>query len=172
MCMIPKPNWWNATRWLAFLAMVGTSQLAFGQADDSERVFGENRADVARTPSDPRAIAEALNHALAAGEVDVVRALLQEDVLIYESGGAETSAAQYFEHHLSADVAFLSTLNREQLSQTSGGDGTTAWVATRSRLTGQFDGKPVDLDSTETLVLNKKQDRWRIVHIHWSSATH
>ena len=44
-----------------------------------------------------------------------------------------------------------------------------AWVATRSRLTGEFQGKHVDSDSTETLVMHKTADGWRIAHIHWSS---
>ena len=102
----------------------------------------------------------------------MVRALLLPDVLIYESGGAETSAAEYAGHHMPADIAFLAELKREQLSQASGGNDAAAWVATRSRLTGRFKDKDVDLDSTETLVMTRTEAGWRIAHIHWSSTPH
>ena len=50
--------------------------------------------------NDPRSIAESFNSALARGDADTVRALLLPDVLIYESGGAETSALEYAGHHM------------------------------------------------------------------------
>ncbi len=153
------------------IATIAPSPIACAHADDPQTAPANSAAFVV-SAGDPRATAEMLSDALAAGDTDTVRALLQKDVLIYESGGVETSAAEYFEHHLAADVAFLAKLQREQLSQNVGGDGLNAWVATRSRLTGQFDGKDVDLDSTETLVLTKTERGWRIAHIHWSSAPH
>ena len=127
-------------------------------------------SSIAMAQSDPRAVAESFSQALAAGDEKTVRALLLPDVLIYESGGVENSAAEYGRHHLPADMAFMAQMKRKQLSQASGGNDATAWVATRSRLTGRFKDKNVDLDSTETLVMTRTQDRWRIVHIHWSSA--
>jgi hypothetical protein len=117
----------------------------------------------------PLAVADTFSRALAAGDTGTVRALLLPDVLIYESGGAETSAAEYASHHMPGDMAFLSKLTREQLSQLSGGDASTAWVATRTRLTGRYKGKDVDLNSTETLVMTRTDTGWRIAHIHWSS---
>jgi ketosteroid isomerase-like protein len=35
---------------------------------------------------------------------------------------------------------------------------------------GAYKGKPVDRLTTETMVLRKTPDGWRIVHVHWSSA--
>jgi len=122
--------------------------------------------------ADPRAVAETFNRALAAGDVDAVRALLLPDVLIYESGGAETSAEEYAGHHLPADMAFMANVKREPVSQASGGDDRNAWVATRSRLSGRFKDKAIDLDSTETLVMSRTGAGWRITHVHWSSAPH
>lgn len=139
--------------------------------DTPPHSHGEDKKS-ASAPSEPRAIAETFNRAFAMGDAGTVRALLQQDVLIYESGGAETSAAEYADHHMPADMAFLSNLKRKQLSQESGGEGVMAWVATRSRLSGPFKGKDMDLDSTETLVMTKTEAGWRIAHIHWSSAPH
>ena len=44
-----------------------------------------------------------------------------------------------------------------------------AWVVSEARLSGTREGKPIDLVSTETLVLKKASAGWKIVHIHWSS---
>ncbi|MEK6807199.1 MAG: nuclear transport factor 2 family protein [Pseudomonadota bacterium] len=120
----------------------------------------------------PRAVAETFNRALAAGDDKTVRALLLPDVLIYESGSVEASMAEYAAHHLPADISFMKHMKRESLSQSSGGEGTAAWVATRSRLRGRFKNKDVDLDSTETLVMTQTKGGWRIAHIHWSSVPH
>jgi len=120
----------------------------------------------------PVTVAEAFNTALARGDKAAVLELLAPNVLIYESGGQESSRDEYAGHHMPADMGFMATLKREQLSQESGGAGASAWVATRSRLSGRVKDKDLDLDSTETLVMSKTDAGWRIVHVHWSSAPH
>ncbi len=53
-------------------------------------------------------------------------------------------------------------------SRVADAHGELAWVATgaRMRTTRQ---KQLDLVTTETMVLRKMTDGWRIVHIHWSN---
>ena len=126
----------------------------------------------AEAQAGPRMLAETFNRALAKGDAAAVREMLLPNVLIYESGGVEASAEEYASHHLPADMAFMANLKRETLSQESGGEGASAWVATRSRLSGRFKDKAVDLDSTETLVITQTTAGWRIAHVHWSSAPH
>ena len=48
-------------------------------------------------------------------------------------------------------------------------DGDIAWIASEGRTTGQFNGRAVDRLTTETMVLKRHADGWRIHHIHWSS---
>lgn len=153
------------------LLLAGGASAAFAAhgADAQGAIAAKPSADA---PANPREAATAFARAIETGDIKSVNAWLLPEVLIYESGGAETSAAEYAAHHLPADIAFLAKLKREQLSQASGGDGAGAWVATRSRLSGSYKGKAVDLDSTETLVLKKTGAGWRITHIHWSSAPH
>ena len=116
-------------------------------------------------------IADRFADALAAGDQAAVRALLLPNVLIFESGGAETSADEYAGHHLPADIAFMATMKRTVLSRQSGGNGDTRWVATRSRLQGRYKDRDIDLDSTESLVLQRTDSGWRIAHVHWSSSS-
>lgn len=150
---------------LASLTLVFASALMEAHGASSAAV----RAD---TPKDAVGTADAFSDSIATGDVAKVRTLLLPEVLIYESGEMETSAEDYAGHHLPADIAFMAGMKREILSRISGGDGAASWVATKSRLRGQYKGKPVDLDSTETLILTFTEAGWRIAHIHWSSTTH
>ncbi|WP_428383984.1 YybH family protein [Nevskia ramosa] len=115
-------------------------------------------------------IADRFADALAAGDQATVHTLLLPNVLIFESGGAETSADEYAGHHLPADIAFMAAVKRTVLSRQSGGNGVTRWVATKSRLQGRYKDRDIDLDSTESLVLQRGDGGWRIVHVHWSSS--
>lgn len=123
-------------------------------------------------PRDAAATADAFVDAISRGDRAAARELLLPEVLIFESGGAERSADEYATHHLPADIKFMAAMKREVKSRQTGGDQTTAWVATTTRVRGQYKGKAVDLDSTETLVLTRTSVGWRIAHIHWSSSPH
>ncbi len=157
--------------WLAGFVLVSTSQVLFAHGDnDYSGAAATSTFAATAAATDPRSVAQTFNRALAMGDADTVLSLLHPDVLIYESGGAETSAAEYASHHMPTDMAFLANLKREQISHASGGDNKNAWVATLSRLHGRFNGADVDLSSTETLMMVNTDAGWRITHIHWSSA--
>jgi mono/diheme cytochrome c family protein len=117
----------------------------------------------------PGAVAQALNAALFSGDVGAVEALLDPQVLVLESGGAERSRAEYLAHHVKSDMEFLKDTQYTVLQQTGDREGDLAWVASEASITGVSAGNPVALMSTETLVLKKAAKGWRIVHIHWSS---
>lgn len=115
------------------------------------------------------AVVEQFSAALQAGNLDRVRTLLAEDVLILESGGAERSREEYLGHHAISDAAFLKGAHVQVKQRTARAEGPLAWVGTESELHATKNGKPVTLLSTETVVLRKTGADWRIVHIHWSS---
>ncbi len=118
------------------------------------------------------ATADSFIAAIGQGNAAAARALLLPEVVIFESGCAEGSAAEYAARHLPADIEFMSGMKREVISRASGGGEDAIWVATRTRTRGRHHGKAVDLDSTETLALVRTGDGWRISHIHWSSMPH
>jgi len=131
-------------------------------ADGTQHVHG---ADVGT----PVATVEALHDALSSGDANRVEALLDANVLILEGGNVERSRKEYAAHHMQSDLKFMQGVTYELERQ--GGDtvGALAWVVSEARLTGAREGKPVDLVSTETLVLKKSGTGWKVVHIHWSS---
>ncbi len=116
------------------------------------------------------ATVDAFHKALHAGDTRAAAALVAEDALIFEAGGAEHDKAEYVGHHLAADAQFASGTSETIKRRSGGGVGDMAWIATESRTFGTFRGKPVDSAATETMVLRRTADGWRIVHVHWSSA--
>ena len=115
-------------------------------------------------------VVDAFHRALREGNREAALALLEDDVLILEGGGAERSKAEYAEHHLESDSAFSREVPAQMTRRTAGVTGDLAWVASEGRTTGAFRGRPIDRVTAETMVLRRGPQGWRIVHIHWSSA--
>lgn len=123
----------------------------------------------ARDVMDPLSTAKAFSAALAAGDEKAVKSLLAAEVLIYESGGQESSRDEYAHHHMKADMEFLANAQIQVIDRKHGVGQDQAWVATRSRVTTKFRDKNIDIYSTETLVLKLMPGGWQIVHVQWSS---
>lgn len=107
--------------------------------------------------------------ALSAGRLDKAGAELDANVLILESGGAETSAAEYLGGHAIGDAAFLKGMHVQLVRRTAQANGEMAWVGSESELHNMKDGKMATILSTETMVLKRTDKTWKISHIHWSS---
>ena len=118
----------------------------------------------------PAAVVDRFHAALVRGDTDAALALLADDALIFESGGAERSKAEYAAHHLGADSKFAQAVPRSVTSRSGAAIGDVAWIATEGRTTGSYGGRPIDSLSTETMVLRNGAEGWKIAHIHWSSA--
>ena len=116
------------------------------------------------------AVADRFTAAIKAMDLESAGAMLDPQVLILESGGAERSRDEYMGHHAVADAAFLSSANVKVLRRTGGVQGDLAWLGTESEITPAKAGEKVVL-STETMVLRRAAQGWKIVHIHWSSRT-
>jgi len=107
--------------------------------------------------------------ALSAGKLDKAGAELDAKVLILESGGAETSAAEYLGGHALGDAVFLQGVHVQLVRRTAQANSDMAWVGSESEIHTQKDGKMVTILSTETMVLKRTDNTWKITHIHWSS---
>jgi ketosteroid isomerase-like protein len=115
-------------------------------------------------------VVDAFHAALRRGDTSAAAALLAADALIFESGGAERTKAEYASHHLPADAAFSQAVRSTVNRRAGNANGAMAWVATEGRLTGTYKGKAIDLPTTETMLLRRSGRGWKIVHIHWSSG--
>ena len=126
-------------------------------------------ARIAAAADEAAAAVDAFHAALRAGDRDAALALLDEDALIFEAGGVERSRAEYASHHLEADAAFAAATDATVSRRSGDAAGDVAWITSEGRTTGQFNGRPVDRITTETMLLRRYADGWRIQHIHWSS---
>lgn len=152
------------------LAAAPTLAMAHENAPHAAPAASAHAQTEALVATTPEATVDAFAQALRRGDTAALRTLLAPDVLILEGGGAERSAEEYLSGHAVSDAAFLKTAHIQQTARTAKTEGELAWVATESELHVERDGQPVTLGSAETMLLQKIDGAWRIVHIHWSSA--
>ena len=125
--------------------------------------------DVAPAAADAVKVVDAFSAAIKAAKLDEVGKLLDPKVLILESGSSERSRDEYLSEHAIADAAFMQAAQQQLRYRQAQIEGDVAWVCTESMLHSMKDGQMVMLLSTETMVLRKTEQGWKIVHIHWSS---
>ena len=162
---------------LAVALAIGGALATGAQADTAPAAHSHDAAPMAAkagvdVPVDAQpavAVVERFGDALAKADLKTVASLLDADVLILESGGAERSRDEYLGHHAVADAAFLKETHVQLKQRRARIHGDLAWVGSESELHATKDGKPLTLLSTETMVLQRKGADWRILHIHWSS---
>ncbi|QJQ06709.1 nuclear transport factor 2 family protein [Undibacterium piscinae] len=98
-----------------------------------------------------------------------VNELLSPEITIYESGYVERSRAEYAAHHLPEDIAFAKASSRKVRQHTERKDGNFSFILEETETKVKIKGKNVTILGTETTVLQKIDEQWRIVHLHWSS---
>lgn len=140
-----------------FLALLTcTSGLAEAQvADEGER-------------ADVRSVVAGYARALASGDSLAALALLHPAVVIYEGGHAETRD-EYRSGHLRSDIAFASAVKRTVTVDDVLLIGDAALYTSEYTVAGRFRDRDIDSHGTESMVLLRTPDGWRIRHIHWSS---
>lgn len=116
------------------------------------------------------ATVDAFHAALHRGDARAAAALLDDDALIFESGGVERTKAEYVALHLPADAAFSQVVKSVVTRRSGGSNGVLAWIASEGRTTGTYKGKALDLLTTETMILRRAGGAWKITHVHWSSG--
>lgn len=122
----------------------------------------------AAAEAEARAVVEAFSEALAAGDSTRAVSYLHPDLVVYEGGHAET-LAEYRAHHLGADMAFLTAVDQTTTAEHLEVHGETALYLSEYTMSGTYRDREIDLHGTETIVLVRTTDGWKIRHIHWSS---
>lgn len=144
-------------RLIAIMALfVATVPISAQQATDSAR-----EAEVV-------SVVEAFHAALAAGDSLAALEQLHPDLLVFESGHAE-SLSEYRSGHLSADMGFAGATRREVTDQNVVLRGDVAMYTSVTSTTGTWREREIDATGAETMVLVRTAEGWRIRHIHWSS---
>ena len=152
---------------LAIAVLSTTPAFAQDHAHGPDHTTGS----VAAEAIDAATAVDAFHAALKAGDTAGALTFLARDVMIFEGGGAERSREEYASHHLASDAAFSAATEASVTRRSGWASGDVAWIVTEGRTTGQFNGRAVNLVTTETMALKRGPEGWRIQHIHWSSRT-
>ena len=120
------------------------------------------------TRGEVRSVVESYARALASGDSLAALALLHEEVVIYEGGHAETRE-EYRSGHLRSDIAFASAVKRTVTADDVLLLGGAALYTSEYTAAGRFRDRDIDSHGTETMLLVRTADGWKIRHIHWSS---
>ena len=116
----------------------------------------------------PTQVADQFDQAIKDGNTDLMRKILDDNVLIYEAGKVEASLEEYASHHMEADIAFMSQMEKTVLSRKAFEHDDMAVVSTQYKMRGDYKGRFIDKITMETLVLKKYDGAWKVIHIHWS----
>lgn len=161
---------------LALVAVIGVpSAFAHGEKkhDAAPMTPGRETTNaeliVAPPAADAVAAVDRFSVALGTGALDKAAAELDPSVLILESGGVERSRDQYLSGHAKNDAAFLKAAHVTLQRRTAQSSGDLAWVASESEIHVMKDKEMLKIASTETMVVRRTDQGWKIVHIHWSS---
>jgi len=153
----------------AVTILLAVGPLAAGAHEPAQGAASASTIDAAAQPA--AQTVDAFHAALKRADTAAALALLADDALIFEEGGAERSKAEYAASHLAADAAFSTAVQSVQSRRSGRASGRLVWIATESRTTGRYRNRDINSVGTETMVLRRDGANWRIVHIHWSSRT-
>lgn len=117
----------------------------------------------------PREALESFHSALAINDKAKAISLLSPNATIYESGYVEHTRQEYIDQHLAGDIDFAKTTKRKSLQSTEKLDKNFAIIWNENEVNGKIDGQEINSLGTETAVLEKHGNEWKIVHFHWSS---
>ena len=137
----------------AFIALLTLVDSAVAQSDSAAAVRTASR----------------FHAALEAGDTAAVKTLIAPDLQVLEGGEVE-SRAQYFAHHLAADIEFAKAVPSKRTVVSYTRDGNIVWLVSTSTMTGNFRGREVNSVGAELMILSGTPEGWKIRAVHWSSA--
>lgn len=150
---------------ISFLTlMVSNDSIAHSNESKKHRIYPKNSG--AETGAG-RAITE-FHRAIKLGHKRKARSLLDDNVTIFEGAHVEKSADEYANHNMIADMKYLAKVKTEILTHSVKVIGDVAYSMSQTKSTGQVKGKYINSEGLESMVLQKNNNKWKIVHIHWS----
>jgi len=123
---------------------------------------------------DADAVRKTLTDMAAAFERDDRAALerlwaTDESVLVFENGHANVGWANYRDTHLGPEMAAMENTRFVLEDVRAHVTGSTAWVTLSYTISADVSGRRVDGNGLATVVLEKRDGRWLIVHWHSSN---
>lgn len=117
----------------------------------------------------PARVVDRFHEALHASDASTALQQLAPDLVVFETGYGELAPGVYMQDALANDLAFAVVTRRRILDRSLRQEGNTAWVMSVAEISGTPGEQDIRLRQTETMILRRYEDGWKIAHIHWSA---
>lgn len=133
------------------------------------------RGDV-RTPSgrppeadstSVRLVAEAVARAYESGKLTTVDSLFSDSLTVFDGDQIISGRASYIDY-LESQIGALDDRRIRLRDITVKAARNSAWATYGFTCEGTRDGEPIEVRGVGTMILQRSQNRWQIVHIHTS----
>jgi ketosteroid isomerase-like protein len=115
-----------------------------------------------------RAAVERYNTALTTKDLASLKALLAEDVILYEHSVRNIGLADVWENHLRPEVEAFQDTKAEFTDLRVWVSGGVALVTRQYAIKATMNGRPIDARGNETMGWALRDGAWKVVHIHYS----
>lgn len=153
---------------LACLGAVPATGQAQSAAAKPPTANGGAIQDAARDVAMIKSIVNDFHRALEENYRQGVLNLLEDRVIIFEGGFIDAGQIQYDEQHLGEDLAYSATMRYQLIHREAYVSGDLGYVISQGRSVGRFQGRQMQYNGTETMILRRGPAGWKIAHIHWS----
>lgn len=115
-------------------------------------------------------VVDSFSSAMTANNLAGAGTFLDPGAVIVANGVAHGSRDEYLNTTGKARAAFLGKAQAQLVRRQARGGPNFVWVVSSSTYKASEAGKPpASMLSTETMLLRKGPQGWKIIHIHWSS---
>ncbi|HEX9754492.1 MAG TPA: nuclear transport factor 2 family protein [Gemmatimonadales bacterium] len=115
-----------------------------------------------------RAAVERYNTALTTKDLASLKALLAEDMILYEHSVRNIGLADVWENHLRPEVEAFQDTKAEFTDLRVWVSGGVALVTRQYAIKATMNGRPIDARGNETMGWALRDGAWKVVHIHYS----
>jgi len=162
---------------LALVASIGLSATAAAQTPAARPATAPSAAARPAGPSisiSPEAteavrVVDSFSSAMTANNLASAGTFLDPGVVIVANGVAHGSRDEYLNTTGKARAVFLGKAQAQLLRRQARGGPNFVWVVSSSTYKATEASKVSTMLNTETMLLRKGPQGWKIIHIHWSS---
>ena len=131
-------------------------------------VLAQNASDA--QADEVRAVIEAVNVGMQAGDWASLDTLFSpgRGLHIIEGAGVNHGWADYRDNHLAPELESFEDFSYRWFAIEPMIDGDASWAAFRYELSANTSSGAVNVEGRGTIVLQRRDDRWQVVHLHMS----
>ena len=118
--------------------------------------------------SEVRAAVERYNDAFVGKDLPALKALLAEDVVLYEHSVQNIGLDDVWDHHLGPEVEAFEGTKAQFTDVRVWVEGDVALVTRQYSIQATMRGREIDARGNETMGWARRAGQWKVIHIHYS----